>query len=178
MTTSGILRDRASATDDQGGDGNALAWLHQVVITLKREPGISTPEESSAADDTEELIALSLSGWAATFAEVPPTPIPVRLSALQADVNPDILDFCRRKGVLRHLRYAIRLIEECFPGARQLRLEVEQDPETDDEWLSLNFTVAGDITDVLDRYDEYTDRWVRAVPWPESDKICLCYHIV
>jgi len=104
--------------------------------------------------------------------------LPARFPLLAMEIGNDVLHFCRRERVLNYLPVALELIDQSFPSARALRVEVEHDPETGDEWLTLNFTVHGETDDILDQHDEYTDRWISAVPWPERDKICLCFDVV
>ena len=46
-------------------------------------------------------------------------------------------------------------------------MEIEEDPETGEEWLSINVTVAGIIEEVLASYEQYTRQLISRVPWPQ-----------
>jgi hypothetical protein len=149
--------------------------LCEIVSRLSREavPWAQALQEHTAAPT--EPIRRSLRSLSAARREL--RGLPVRCTLWGEEIDADVLDFCSRESLLDYLPLALELVGECFPSARALRVQVEQDPETDDEWLTLNFTVHGETDDILDQHDEYTDRWISAVPWPESDKICLCYEV-
>lgn len=93
-------------------------------------------------------------------------------------VTPEIIEFCSRERITSYLPTAINSIERNFPSISELKIEVEQDPETDEEWLVLNVTIRGEVDEVLSQYDKYIDYWVSTVPWPERQKIRLLYNII
>jgi hypothetical protein len=80
--------------------------------------------------------------------------------------------------LLRYLPVAIDLIGRCFSSIQDLHLQLEQDPEVGEEWLVLDVTIQGEVEEVLNEYDNYTDHWVSSVPWPERDKIRLSYNVI
>jgi hypothetical protein len=82
------------------------------------------------------------------------------------------------KTQLQYLPVAIDLIERHFPSIDKLDLYLEHDPETEEEWLVLDLTLRGEVDEVLDNYDKYTDHWVSSVPWPQRQKIRLSYNII
>jgi hypothetical protein len=90
----------------------------------------------------------------------------------------DALAFCLRQRLLRPLLIAIDLIKQYFPKVQDLHLQLDQDPETGDEWLVLDITVQGEVDDVLESYEAYTSQWVSSVPWPQRDKLRLSYNII
>jgi len=98
-------------------------------------------------------------------------------SIVKAAIAPEVQGFCRRVGVEQYLPRALALIEESFPSASGVDLEVVNDPETREEWVALGVAVAGDTEETLDAYDAYTDRWVAEVPWPQRSKIRLFYYM-
>jgi len=59
-----------------------------------------------------------------------------------------------------------------------VELQPEKDRDRGDEWLVLDFEIAGEIDEILERYDKYIDIWVKLAPWPEREKIRLSYNIV
>ncbi len=84
-------------------------------------------------------------------------------------------DFSEKHGLQKHLQTAIRLINDCFKGSTFKDLKLGHDPETDEEWLIVEWRVHGSIEEILNSYDHYTDMWISSVPWPEREKIRLSY---
>ncbi len=87
----------------------------------------------------------------------------------------DLIDFSEKHGLRGHLATAIRLLNDCFAGARGGHLKLEHDPETEEEWLVIEFEIGGKIEDILNSYDHFTGLWISSVPWPEREKIRLSY---
>lgn len=101
------------------------------------------------------------------------------LSSLKTQLSPDTLDFCIKHEILQYLPIAIDLIKRHLPLEQpNWGLEREQDPETGEEWFTINVTLKGKTGEILDKYDNYTKDWVSSVPWPERDKICLIYSVL
>ncbi|MBI4641576.1 MAG: hypothetical protein HY731_12830 [Candidatus Tectomicrobia bacterium] len=96
----------------------------------------------------------------------------------QDQLSQDVLHFCLRQGILQHLLVALDLVEKYFSSIRELHLHYEHDPEIGEEWLVIEVTVQGEVEEVLDNYDTYTDCWVSSVPWADRHKIRLSYNIV
>ena len=92
--------------------------------------------------------------------------------------KPEVLQFCRKHGLMKYLSDAIKLIENCFLSIQEFHIEVEKDPETEEEWLTLAVTIQGEVDKVLKDYNGYISLFVSKVPWPERDKIRLSYNIV
>jgi tetratricopeptide (TPR) repeat protein len=86
-----------------------------------------------------------------------------------------VYDFSEQHGLMGHLGTAVKLLKDCFARAKATRLKLEHDPETEEEWLVVEFEVSGKIEDILNSYDNYTDLWISSVPWPEREKIRLSY---
>jgi hypothetical protein len=57
-------------------------------------------------------------------------------------------------------------------------MAVEEDPETGERWLLIAITVYGEVGEILEQYERYTEQWIAAVPWPERDKIRLSFNII
>lgn len=98
-------------------------------------------------------------------------------SPYEIPLSEELFSFCFRHNMLGSLQVSVRLIRTCFPSVREVRLQPERDPDTGEEWLVLDFGIVGEIEEILDRYDKYTDLWVKSVPWPEREKIRLSYNI-
>lgn len=94
-----------------------------------------------------------------------------------SEVAPDALAYCLQHSLQQYLLTAIDLMRQCFASVYACRLDLEQDPETDEAWLVLAVTLNEDVETVLATYDVYTDRWIAYVPWPERDQIRLVYNV-
>ena len=102
--------------------------------------------------------------------------IPLQSSVIKDHLSADILQFCSQHGILQYVPVAVDLIEEYLSPIQGLHIQLEQDPETGEEWLVIDVTIQGDVKEILDEYDKYTDHWVSSVPWPQSDKFRLSYN--
>lgn len=92
--------------------------------------------------------------------------------------KPEVSEFCLKHGLRKYLSDAIKLINKCFPSIQEFHIEVEKDPETEEEWITLAVTIQGEVDEVLKDYNDYISLFVSEVPWPERDKIRLSYNIV
>ncbi|MGA2403521.1 MAG: hypothetical protein ABSG91_17745 [Syntrophobacteraceae bacterium] len=119
-------------------------------------PGLS--EEISPAFQAERLV-------------VSPSAPPLRVPSLPEDMYA----FAEKHGLWGNLETAVKLLNDCFPGATSGQLKLENDPETEEEWLVIEFEIDEEIDDILNSYDFYTDLWISSVPWPEREKIRLSY---
>lgn len=99
-------------------------------------------------------------------------------SRILPKITPEIIEFCSRERITSYLPTAVNSVERNFPTISELKIEVEQDPETEEEWLVLNVTIRGEVDEVLNNYDKYINYWVSSVPWPERQKIRLLYNII
>ncbi len=87
--------------------------------------------------------------------------------------------YCDKHRLLPYLRTAVRLAEIHFAPARDLGVSVDIDPETEEEKLVIDVSVATDIDDVLRRKRAYTRDWISSAPLEAGEKICLlCDNVV
>ena len=86
--------------------------------------------------------------------------------------------FCWQHELLPHVTAALKLIKECFPSVYSVRLEPEQDPETEDEWLSIIVTMPGEAETIFESYTHYCEREVKEIPWPLRSKFSVFCTIV
>lgn len=103
---------------------------------------------------------------------------PVDVQARSVLLSEQVLSFCSRWQLFNHFQHALRLAQHSFLGLKNIEVEIENDPEQEDEWLVIVVHVHGVIGDVLDMYDAYTRRFIQVVPWPTRDKIRLIYDFV
>ena len=90
----------------------------------------------------------------------------------------DISDFCLKNNLLNYLRIAVDLIKDSFSKHKNISFSLEGDPETDEEWISLNIDVEGDIESIFEEYQNYNKNVIKNIPWPERDLIRLNYHLI
>lgn len=106
------------------------------------------------------------------------SPEPVRESLAEStlpDLPVDVHRFCTQHGLLRYLMLALDLVSRRFVLAERPATEIEQDPETGEQWVTVDIVVCGAAEEFFDRYDRYTDAFVAAIPWPERNQIRLSY---
>ena len=93
-------------------------------------------------------------------------------------VPSEIQKVCIDLGIEKYLIKAIDLIKKHFPTFLDINISLEKDREIDEEWIALDVTIEGEIEEVLDKYDKYTENLVYEIPWPERDRIRFIYNIV
>ena len=94
------------------------------------------------------------------------SPIPVRFLS---DVPMDVKE---------HLSTCISLVSKYFANAQNVDVQWEQDPEIEDNWISVEVTIEDEIDRVLDNYDNYTNEWITLIPWHEREQVRLSYNIL
>jgi hypothetical protein len=90
----------------------------------------------------------------------------------------EVVQFCSHHRIFGCLQLAVKLVHECFPSAADVSVEMERDPESDDEWLLMTAQLRERIEAVLRQYDTYTRRFIASVPWPQRNKIRFNYDLV
>jgi len=89
------------------------------------------------------------------------------------------LYFCFQQQILRHLPIAIEVIEKSFlTTINEIEMKPEIDPETGEEWLDFKIRIKGEVEEVLDRYDKYTESLVSSLPCSARYKMRLSYNII
>lgn len=96
---------------------------------------------------------------------------------LPTSVEPPALEFCCRHDLSATLNQAIRLAGACFPSIQTKQVLVREDPENDEEWLSLTIVVAGSLEEALRSYERYVQKWVETIPWPQRAMVRLSYRV-
>ncbi len=145
-------------------------------LTTEQELSCTSGYYASEAGGSH-AVAAAMHNWVLAEESKDYTP-PLKFSFLKSTLSLEALRFCSRRGISQYLLRALTLTEQHFRSVRQISTETEQDPETGEKWLILDVMIEGDVDDVLDNYDNYTDAWVASVPWPERDMIRLSYNII
>jgi len=92
-------------------------------------------------------------------------------------LSPEATTFCTSEGILNFVPVVTEIIQRSFQQIDKVRMAVEEDPETGERWLLIAITVRGEVEEILEQYDRYTEQWVSTAPWPERDKIRLSFNI-
>jgi hypothetical protein len=90
-----------------------------------------------------------------------------------------VLYFCYQQQILGYLAIATEIIEKSFlTTISEIGMEPEIDSETGEEWLEFKIRIKGEVEEVLDRYDKYTERLVSLLPGSARYKMRLSYNII
>jgi hypothetical protein len=167
-----LRSSRRFSTDQTALIGNKLnqVWLLYVVglkIADVNQIHRNLIFDISSYDAVEDFLRVELP---IEFLKIP--------SRILPQITPEIIEFCSRERITSYLPTAVNSAEKNFPTMSELKIETEQDPETEEEWLVLNVTIRGEVDEVLNNYDKYINYWVSTVPWPERQKIRLLYNII
>ena len=73
---------------------------------------------------------------------------------------------------------SINLVKKHFNSVSEIQFMKEHDPETCDQWIVVEVTLADDIDNVLYSYDNYTQEWINMVPEVEQEQVRLSYNII
>src|SRR4051812_40296423 len=93
-------------------------------------------------------------------------------------LSADVVRFGEDHGLMPYLELAIRLAKSTFDHVTNVRVEVDTDPETDEEALVVIISVTAGVDDVVRFKKSYTRQWVDAVPANSREKIRLLYDII
>lgn len=85
-------------------------------------------------------------------------------TAPQQALPAPVLAYCQRHGLVDYLTLALRLAGQTFDPVRGIGVGVEVDPETDEEAVIIDVTLALGSEQAVARKREYTRRWVESVP--------------
>ena len=120
----------------------------------------------SSSDQVEDYLQFSFQGTGG-----------IRQTSISR-IPPKVLPFCTTEGILNYVSVATEIIEQSFQQIDKIGMAVEEDPETGERWLLLAIRVYGEVGEILEQYERYTEQWVASVPWPERDKIRLSFDII
>jgi hypothetical protein len=96
-----------------------------------------------------------------------------------SQIPSEVLYFCFQQEILQHLPITIEIIEKSFfTTIDKVEMAPEIDPETGEEWLDFKIRIKGEVKEVLDRYDKYTEYSISSLPWSSRYKMRLSYKII
>lgn len=103
---------------------------------------------------------------------------PVKIDIAANRLSEETLHFCESYDLWEPVLTTIEIIEKCFSTMRCLNLETETDSETGEKWLLFDIDVEGEVDEILDDYDTYTEHFINQVSLKDQYKICLSYNVV
>ena len=71
---------------------------------------------------------------------------------------------CATRGLGPFVPRAVSLVHDSFEVVGAVRLTMDENAETGEQWIEIGVTVQGEPAEVLAAYDRYTDRWLESVP--------------
>ncbi|MCI0693325.1 hypothetical protein L0337_15135 [candidate division KSB1 bacterium] len=85
-----------------------------------------------------------------------------------------VWQFARKNALFPHLETALRLVHECFPEVKSIKLAYEFDWEIKNEsWIAINIQVPGEVDNVLKQYLFFNRQIPQQILPDKSDKILL-----
>lgn len=88
----------------------------------------------------------------------------MQIQTLNCNLDFEVIRFCRKMDFFESLYQVINILEKNFTYIKKLQINLDNDPESDDIWLAINFTSKGDTESILAQYDKYTEEVVSQVP--------------
>ncbi len=75
----------------------------------------------------------------------------------------DLEAFCQEKGIAEWYPKISGLLESHFPNLEGIEFSLQED-ESEDVFVEVLFSVAGDPEEINDYYDRFLDTWIEEVP--------------
>ncbi len=86
--------------------------------------------------------------------------------------------FCGSPHALNWARETAELAQRCFPVDCEVSFTLEQDPESEVQWLLVDVAVKQNATDVLGCYRRFTAQWIEQMPSEVRSLIRVTFHVV
>ncbi|HXE51613.1 MAG TPA: hypothetical protein VN541_01285 [Tepidisphaeraceae bacterium] len=102
---------------------------------------------------------------------MPPIASPIQLP-------PEVLRFCEAHHILPQLETAMRIASEVFTLVRRLDVALEEDPETGEEAVVIDVTLAATVDQSLAQKNTYTRRWVESATPDLRERIRLLINLI
>ena len=103
---------------------------------------------------------------------------PLTPRQLDVRISESVNGFCIEHHLESHLDTAISIARKCFSTAASLLAEVEQDPDSEEMWITLTASVAGNVPDILACYNNYSSEWVASTPSPQRFMVRLALNVI
>ena len=76
----------------------------------------------------------------------------------------DLENFCREKGIAEWYSKIPGLLESHFPNLEGIEFSLQENDESEDVFVEVLFSVAGDPEEIGEYYDIFLGTWVEEVP--------------
>lgn len=132
-----------------------------------------------SAPDEADLIDRYLNQWTGrrtATPSAPPRALELRVPNLKPLGSAEMA-FCLREGLCDYLLLAICLVRTHLEPVGPLEVHLEQDPDSGDQWLTLDAVVTGSVDAILARDERFVRDWVARVPWPAVNQIRVSYDV-
>jgi hypothetical protein len=180
-TLSSVLTHRAASSPDYWGAQGTITTTNYATDVSSGTVSAATCFAHIAATEYLDSRNIAISNFGLGVRNVLWTNEPSETSenasgyaqARSVLLSDEVLSFCSRWQIFNHFQRALRLAQQSFLDITNIEVQVESDPESEDEWLMIVVQVHSEIGKVLDMYDTYTKGLVRVVPWPARDRIRL-----
>jgi hypothetical protein len=90
-------------------------------------------------------------------------------------LSAEATSFCQQHGVEPVALRAVELARKCFPSIRDIEIQLETNPETEEEGIVLKVVSHSDIEKVTEAYRLYVKDWVRSTTWQQRSFFRLSY---
>jgi hypothetical protein len=86
----------------------------------------------------------------------------------------EVWAFANQNDLFLHLETAIRLVHECFPSVKTIKLNYEIDWESENEsWIAINIEAPGEVAKILQQYLLFNQRIIQQIPPSKSNMVLL-----
>jgi hypothetical protein len=100
------------------------------------------------------------------------------VAPVDVKISEEATAFCEVHSLKGHLLKAVELAKKYFSSLAAITADVEQDPESDEKWITLIVTVSGTADSILASYNDYSSEWVSSVPSPDRYAIRISFNII
>jgi len=87
--------------------------------------------------------------------------------ASEPDASREMREYIRTHDLETALTTTLRLAETALPSGSACKLELGDDPESDETWLVVHLAINVPRSQALDRLDQFVELWIDSVP-PEA----------
>ena len=102
----------------------------------------------------------------------------VETTTLPLAIPDNIVKFCEERGLLSDLHQAIRIAEEAYAPATNWMIELEPDPEVEnEEYVVIDVTTTGDVEEILKKNDEFARRFTRSASTEATWRIRVLWNV-
>lgn len=115
-----------------------------------------------------------LKPYSSRLAKTQKRPLSASKNITGVEMPDTVWQFVQKNALLPHLETAVRLVHECFPSVKNIKLAYEFDWEVEDEnWIAINIQVSGKTDQVLEQYLFFNRQMTQQIPPEKSAKILL-----